>query len=93
MTPQEVAEPSQLDQNVSSRPLPDQNSIDWRRVVVNDKNRIEYLVGSTIVWVAIWISTGAVVSGHEFDEMIPILGGGTLFFIVLVPAALFRKRT
>ena len=25
-------------------------------------------------------------------DMIPILGGGTVFFIVLVPAALFRKR-
>jgi hypothetical protein len=32
------------------------------------------------------------VADNEFDDMIPILGGGTFFFIVLVPAALFRKR-
>jgi len=33
------------------------------------------------------------VTDNEFDDMIPILGGGTFFFIVLVPAALFRKRS
>jgi hypothetical protein len=30
---------------------------------------------------------------HEsaFDDMIPILGGGTFFFVVIVPAGLFRR--
>jgi hypothetical protein len=41
--------------------------------------------------VAIWAETGAV-AGDAFDDLIPILGGGTVFFIVLVPAAFFRKR-
>jgi len=31
------------------------------------------------------------VADDAFDEMIPILGGGTVFFIVLVSAAFFRE--
>ena len=45
------------------------------------------------VWAAIRVATGAVVLDDDaFDDMIPSLDGGTVFFIVLVPAALFRKR-
>ena len=51
-----------------------------------------YVIAAAVVWAAIWVATGAVLADNEFDDMIPILGGGTVFFIVLVPAALFRKR-
>ena len=54
---------------------------------VSKRVATEYLVAATIVWVA----TGSV-ADDEFGDMVPILGGGTFFFIVLVPAALFRKR-
>ena len=57
---------------------------------VAKRKRIEYLIGATVVWVAIWAATAGV--ADDFDEMIPILGGGTFFFIVIVPAALFRER-
>ena len=53
--------------------------------------RNQYLLASTIVWVAIWVATGAV-EGDDFNDMIAILGGGTVFFLVIVPAWLFRKR-
>ena len=56
---------------------------------MNERNR--YLIGATIIWVAIWLATG-VVADHEFNDMIPILGGGTVYFLVLVPALHFRKR-
>jgi hypothetical protein len=56
-----------------------------------NKSRNTYLIAATVVWVAIWVATG-VVADNEFDDIIPILGGGTVFFIVLVPATLFRKR-
>ena len=55
------------------------------------KSRNTYLVAAAVVWVAIWVATGSV-ADDEFNDMIPILGGGTVFFIVLVPAAFFRKR-
>jgi hypothetical protein len=55
------------------------------------KSRNIYLVAATIIWVAIWLATGSV-ADNEFDDMIPILGGGTFFFIVIVPAAFFRQR-
>ena len=58
---------------------------------VSKRVATEYLVAATIVWVAIWVATGSV-ADDEFGDMVPILGGGTFFFIVLVPAALFRKR-
>jgi hypothetical protein len=55
------------------------------------KSRNRYLVAATIVWVAIWLATGSV-ADDEFGDMVPILGGGTVFFIVLVPAVFFRSR-
>jgi hypothetical protein len=51
------------------------------------------VIAAAVVWAAIWVATATVVADSEFDDMIPILGGGTVFFIVLVPAALFRKRS
>jgi hypothetical protein len=56
------------------------------------KSRNQYVIAAAVVWAAIWVATSAVLADNEFNDMIPILGGGTVFFIVLVPAALFRKR-
>jgi hypothetical protein len=57
------------------------------------KSRNQYVIAAAVVWAAIWVATAGVLADNEFDDMIPILGGGTVFFIVLVPAALFRKRS
>jgi drug/metabolite transporter (DMT)-like permease len=56
-----------------------------------NKIRNQYVIAAAVVWAAIWVATG-VVADNEFDDMIPILGGGTVFLLILVPAALFRKR-
>ena len=58
---------------------------------MND-NRNRYVIAAALVWAAIWLATG-LVAGHAFDDLILILGGGTMFFIVLVPAMFFRKPT
>ena len=50
------------------------------------------VIAAAVVWAAIWVATG-VVADDALDDMIPILGGGTVFFVILVPAALFRKRS
>ena len=55
------------------------------------KSRNTYVIAAAVVWAAIWLAT-AMVADNEFDDMIPILRGGTVFFIILVPAALFRTR-
>jgi hypothetical protein len=57
-----------------------------------NKSRNTYLIAATVVWAAIWVATG-VIADNEFDDMIPILGGGTVFFIVLVPATSFGSPT
>jgi len=54
------------------------------------RQRLEYLIAATIIWVAIWLSTASL--DDDFDEMIPILGGGTFFFLVIIPAGVFRER-
>ena len=59
--------------------------------VVPVTTRTEYLVSAVIVWVAIWIATDLVVDESAFDDMVPILGGGTVFFVVILPATLFRR--
>ena len=53
--------------------------------------RTEYLIAAVILWVAIWIATTQVLDESAFDDMLPILGGGTVFFVVILPAALFRR--
>jgi hypothetical protein len=53
--------------------------------------RTEYIAAAVILWVAIWITTAATLDESAFDDMIPILGGGTFFFVVIVPAGLFRR--
>lgn len=57
---------------------------------MNKRTRNEYVIAAAVVWAAIWIATASV-ADSAFDDMIPILGGGTVFFVVLVPAALFRN--
>jgi hypothetical protein len=57
---------------------------------VAKRKRIEYVIAATVIWVAIWAATAGV--DDDFDEMLPILGGGTFFFIVVIPAALFREH-
>jgi hypothetical protein len=44
-----------------------------------------------ILWVAIWIATAGVLDDAAFDDMVPILGGGTVFFVVILPAGLFHR--
>jgi len=56
-----------------------------------NRSRNTYVIAAAIVWAAIWLATGEV-ADDEFNDMIPILGGGTVFFVILVPAALFPKR-
>jgi hypothetical protein len=53
--------------------------------------RTEYIAAAVILWVAIWITTATTLDESAFDDMIPILGGGTFFFVVIVPAGLFRR--
>jgi hypothetical protein len=55
-----------------------------------NKSRNRYLVAATVVWVAIWVATG-VVADNEFGDMVPILGGGTVFFIVVSAGGVLRN--
>jgi hypothetical protein len=63
----------------------------WKPVFVTRRTEYEYLASAVILWVAIWIATVSVLDASAFDDMVPILGGGTVFFVVLLPAALFRR--
>jgi hypothetical protein len=52
-------------------------------------NRNQYLVGSVIVWVGILAGTAFVLQGSPyFAQLLPILGGGVVWFVVLVPGGL-----
>jgi hypothetical protein len=57
------------------------------------RQRRVYLVGATIVWVGIVVATAVVLAGTpHFAQLLPILGGGVVWFVVIVPGALFRER-
>jgi hypothetical protein len=52
-----------------------------------------YLTGTVIVWVSIMIATAVILSGTPyFGQMLPILGIGVFWTIVVVPGAYFWTR-
>jgi hypothetical protein len=50
----------------------------WKLVLVTRRTEYEYLAAAVSLWVAIWIATGSVLDASAFDDMVPILGGGTV---------------
>jgi hypothetical protein len=63
----------------------------WKLVLVTTRTEYEYLASAVILWVAIWIATASVLDASASDDMVPILGGGTFFFVVMLPAGLFHR--
>jgi hypothetical protein len=52
-----------------------------------------YLVGAVIVWVGLIIAVAALLAGTPYlAQVLPILGGGAFWFIVIVPAGIFSTR-
>lgn len=63
-------------------------------MVENKKFQAAYLIGTVIIWVAIIFASALTLSGTPyFAHMLPILGGGVFWFVVLVPGAFFWTRT
>ena len=60
-------------------------------VLVTRRTEYEYLAAAVILWVAIWISMASVLDASAFGDMVPILGGGTFFFVVILPAGLSHR--
>jgi hypothetical protein len=58
-----------------------------------DQTRRNYLIGAVIVWVAIIAASSFILAGTPYlGQMLPILGGGAAWFVVIVPGALLRTR-
>jgi len=56
-------------------------------------SRTAYLLGAALVWVAIIAASAAILGGTPYlAPMLPVLGGGAVWFVVLSPAALRRLR-
>lgn len=52
-----------------------------------------YLIGAVIVWVAIIAAVAASLADTPyFAQLLPLLGGGVVWFLVIVPGALLRVR-
>lgn len=52
-----------------------------------------YLIGAAIVWAGLFMASAIILAGTPyFAQMLPILSGGAVFFVILVPGAFFRKR-
>ncbi len=55
-------------------------------------NLKSYLIGSTIVWAAIIMATAVILKGTPyFAQMLPIVGSGAAWFVVVSPPA-FREK-
>lgn len=52
-----------------------------------------YLIGAVIVWVGILFASAIILKGtDQFAQMLPILGGGAVWFVLLVPQLLRRRE-
>jgi hypothetical protein len=52
-----------------------------------------YLIGSVIIWVGIWFASAVILKETPyFGQMIPILGSGVVWFVVVIPGAFFWTR-
>jgi hypothetical protein len=52
-----------------------------------------YCLAAAIVWAAILVASALVLgSTPYFGQMLPILGGGAAFFVVILPAGVFRQN-
>ncbi len=50
-----------------------------------------YALAAAIVWAAILVASAIILGGTPyFGQMLPILGGGAAFFVVILPAGIFR---
>lgn len=51
-----------------------------------------YMIGAAIVWTAIFLSTAFVLAGSPtYGQILPILSGGAVWFVVIIPAAWSRR--
>jgi hypothetical protein len=54
--------------------------------MIREKALTSYLAGAVIVWIGILVATAVVVDdADQFMQLLPILGGGAFWFIVIVP--------
>ena len=50
-----------------------------------------YLIGAAIVWTGIFLATAIVLAGSPaYGQILPILSGGAVWFVVIIPAAWSR---
>lgn len=57
------------------------------------KFRRAYLISAVIVWVGIILATSVILKGTPYLAlMLIILGGGAVWFVVLLPRAFFWNR-
>ena len=58
---------------------------------MNERMR-PYAISAAIVWVAIILAASSVMAGADrFPVLLAILGGGAVWFVVLVPGWLLRR--
>ena len=52
-----------------------------------------YLIGAVIVWVGLLFALAFTLSGTPyFVQVLPLLGGGIVWFVVIIPGALRTVR-
>ncbi len=50
------------------------------------------MIGAVIVWAGILLSSAVLLAGSGvFAELLPILAGGAVWFVLIVPSALRRR--
>jgi len=51
-----------------------------------------YVISAAIVWAVIFMASALVLGAADFQKMLPILGGGAVYFVILVPGGHVWRR-
>jgi hypothetical protein len=55
--------------------------------------KMSYVIGAAIVWAGLFIAIALTLSGTPyFSQLLPLLAGGSVWFVIIVPAVLNTVR-
>ena len=55
--------------------------------------RNAYMIGAAVAWAGVFLAIAVILGDADtFMQILPVLGGGAVWFLVIVPGALFRNR-
>lgn len=57
-----------------------------------NRHKLGLYIGQAIIWAAVLIGCAIALDGDAFGDVLPILSGGAIASVVVIPAAVLRSN-